>query len=213
MEEITKKIVIPVDGSNNALRSFDYLEKIYGPKHDLDVGLLYIVPSIPPLVGDEKMVDKDVYARLSHAEQRLMNKANKILNKAKQHLLAKGFDEKRIETTAEKRRAGIAQNICEWAENARVDALLLTRRGQTDLEMFFLGRVSDRVVGYCKDAPVWIVGSISESKKVLLCVDNSENALPAWRGRPAWHRAPGARRAPARCSRPCSRRARTHPST
>jgi len=179
MEEITKKIVIPVDGSKNALRSFDYLEKMYGPEHNIDVGLLYIVPSLPPLLGDEKKIDKDVYASLSSAEQRLLNKANKILNEGKQQLVAKGFDEKRIEMTAEKRRAGIAQNICEWAETARVDALLLTRRGQTDLEMFFLGRVSDRVVGYCKDAPVWIVGGVSESKKVLLCVDNSENAMRA----------------------------------
>ena len=179
MEEITKKIVIPVDGSQNALRSFDYLEKMYGPKHNLDVGLLYIVPSIPPLVGDQKMADKDVYARLSKAEQRLMKKAKKILNEAKQQLLAKGFDKKRIETTADKRRAGIAQNICEWAETERVDAMLLTRRGHTDLEMFFLGRVSDRVVGYCKDAPVWIVGGVSESKKVLVSVDNSENAMRA----------------------------------
>jgi nucleotide-binding universal stress UspA family protein len=179
MEKITKKIVIPVDGSKNALRSFDYLEKLYGPKHNLDVGLLYIVPSLPPLLGDEKVIDKDVHASLSSAEQRLVNKANKILNEAKQQLVAKGFDEKRIETTAEKRRTGIAQNICEWAESTRVDAVLLTRRGQTDLEMFFLGRVSDRVVGHCKDAPVWIVGGISESKKVLICVDNSENAVRA----------------------------------
>jgi len=31
MEELTKKIVVPIDGSKNALRSFDYIEKLYGP--------------------------------------------------------------------------------------------------------------------------------------------------------------------------------------
>ena len=40
MEELARKIVIPVDGSKNSLRSFDYLEKMYGTKHNLDVGLL-----------------------------------------------------------------------------------------------------------------------------------------------------------------------------
>ncbi|MEJ2724569.1 MAG: universal stress protein [Deltaproteobacteria bacterium] len=179
MEELTKKIVIPIDGSKNALRSFDYLKKMYGPKHKMDLSLLYVVPSLPPLLGGEKLTDKEVYASLTNAEQRLLNKANKVLNQAKQQLLAKGFEEKRIEMIAEKRRAGVGQNICEWAENERVDAVLLTRRGQTDLEMFFLGRVSDHVVGYCKDAPVWVMGGVSESKKVLVCVDNSENALRA----------------------------------
>jgi nucleotide-binding universal stress UspA family protein len=179
MEELTKKIVIPIDGSENALRSFDYLEKMYGPKHRIDLSLLYVVPSVPPLLGDEKMTDKDVYASLTKAQQKLLNRANKVLREAKQQLIAKAFDEKRIETTAETRRTGVALDICEWAGNKRVDALLLTRRGQTELEMFFLGRVSDRVVEYCKDSPVWVVGGVSDSRKVLVCVDNSENALRA----------------------------------
>jgi len=179
MQELTKKIVVPIDGSKNALRSFDYLEKLYGPKHELDVSLLYVVPSLPPLLADEKTTDKDVYASLTNAQKRLVNRANKVLKEAKQHLLAKGFDEKRIEAVAQKRRTGIAQDICEWAENKKVDAVLLTRRGQTELEMFFLGRVSDRIVEYCRDAPVWIAGGVSDSRKVLVCVDRSENALRA----------------------------------
>ena len=40
MDNLTKKIVIPVDGSKNSLRSLDYLALIYGPKHKLDVNLL-----------------------------------------------------------------------------------------------------------------------------------------------------------------------------
>jgi len=179
MEELTKKIVVPIDGSKNALRSFDYIEKLYGPKHDLNLSVLYVLPTLPPLLADEKITDKEIYASLTNTEQRLVNRANKVLNEAKQQLLAKGFHEKRIESVARKKRSGIAQDICEWAESKKIDAVLLTRRGQTDLEMFFLGRVSDRIVEYSREAPVWIVGGVSDSKKVLVCVDNSENAMRA----------------------------------
>ena len=58
METLTKKIVIPVDGSKNALKSLDYLELIYGQKHNMDVHLFYVLPPLPPILTDEEIKDK-----------------------------------------------------------------------------------------------------------------------------------------------------------
>ena len=35
MKNSTKKIVIPIDGSETALGSLEYLDTLYGPKHNL----------------------------------------------------------------------------------------------------------------------------------------------------------------------------------
>ena len=73
----------------------------------------------------------------------------------------------------------IARDIYNCANREKVDAVALTRRGRTDLETFFMGAISSRLVHYCADCPVWILGSAVRSRKVLVCMDSSKNALRA----------------------------------
>jgi nucleotide-binding universal stress UspA family protein len=179
MENLPKKIVVPLDGSKNALKALDFLEHIYGHEHNLDVSLLYILPSLPPILADGKAMDKETYARSINVEKRLSNKAKGVLREAKNVLVKKGFAEERIESIPIKKEMGIAEHICRWAEGRRVDAVLIARRGHSDLETFFMGRVSNSLLQSCREAPVWIVGGRPDSRKVLVCVDSSENALRA----------------------------------
>lgn len=64
MEDLTKSIVIPLDGSKNSLRSLEYINLIYGPGHNLEVTLIHILPSLPPILTDNKSMDKKTRARL-----------------------------------------------------------------------------------------------------------------------------------------------------
>ena len=178
MEDLTKKVIIPVDGSKNALKSLKYLDLVFKMDHNLDVDLVYITPSLTSAFGNEPM-DKETYTSLSIAEKKIVNKGERILQDAKNTLVKMGFDEERIKTVSRKKQIGISQDICVFAESTRVDAVLVTRRSHTDLETFFMGRVTDRLVEQCKNAPVWIVGGSVDSKKVLICVDRSGNALRA----------------------------------
>lgn len=178
MGNVKKKVIIPVDGSKNALKSLDYLDLIYSMNHNLDVDLVYITPSLTSAFGEERM-DQETYAALSTAEKKMVNKGERILQEAKNALVKMGFDEERIKTVSRRKQIGISQDICVLAESTRVDAVLVTRRTHTDLETFFMGRVTDRLVEQCRNAPVWIVGGTVDSKKVLVCVDRSENALRA----------------------------------
>ncbi len=47
MAELSKMIAIPVDGSENALKSMDYLNLMYGPEHNFEVNIFYVLPSLP----------------------------------------------------------------------------------------------------------------------------------------------------------------------
>ena len=179
MENLTKNILIPIDGSKNALKSLDYLDLMYGQRHDLGVTLLYIWPLLPPILTDEKTMDKDTWIKLTAVEKRNVLMAERILAEAKNALVKKGFDEQKIIERYERQKISTAQDICNWANREQVDAVLLTRRGRTDLETMFMGGISNKVVNYCGNYPVWIVGGRIDKKKVLLCVDSSENALRA----------------------------------
>ena len=46
----TKMIVIAVDGSENALKSLDYLSLVYGLMHNVEVALLHVLPTLPPIL-------------------------------------------------------------------------------------------------------------------------------------------------------------------
>lgn len=178
MGNLTKSIVVPVDGSKNSLRSLEYINLIYGPNHNLEVTLIYILPSLPPILTD-KSIDKKTRTRLKSVEKKNEDMAEKILAEAQNILLNKGFKEEKIKTRCQKRGITVAQDICNWALIKQVDTILLTKRGRTEIKSFFMGKVSTRLVEYRRNNPVWILEGGIDSKNVLVCVDNSENALRA----------------------------------
>jgi nucleotide-binding universal stress UspA family protein len=177
MDDLTKMLVLPVDGSENALRSLDYLHLIYGNKHNLEVTLKYVLPSLPPILADNRTIDRETATKLKTIENKSIRLAEKVLSQAKNSLIEKGFDGERVHTVYKKKKSGIAQDICQWVESKRADAVLVSSRGRTRLEAFLMGEVSSKLLEYCRVCPVWIVQGQVKSNRVLIAVDSSENAL------------------------------------
>ena len=48
-----KMIVVPIDGTENSLRSLNYVNLMFGPKHNLKVTLFHGLPSLPPVLIEE----------------------------------------------------------------------------------------------------------------------------------------------------------------
>lgn len=177
MAELSKMIVVAVDGSENALKSLDYLSLIYGPKHNTEVVLLHVLPTLPQiLVADD---DRQSKLRLLAVEKKSILMAEEILAEAKDILLRKGFKEDHIKTVHRKKRVGVAPDICTFAAGKKADSVLISAKGRSRLEAFFSGEVANKILEYCRVCPVWIVEGEVKSKKVLIAMDSSENALRA----------------------------------
>ncbi len=179
MTELSKMVVLPVDGSENALRSLDYLHLLYGSRHNLEVTLKYVLPSLPPILADDRSMKRETAMKLKTLENKNIRLADKILSKAKDLLVKKGFKEDLVQTVSRKKDRGIAQDICNLVESKRADAVLITTRGRSKIEAFFMGEVSSKLSEYCRVCPVWIVEGTVTSNRVLIAIDNSENALRA----------------------------------
>jgi len=177
--KVTKKIVVPVDGSDRSLRSLDYLKLMFGPDHALEVTLLYILPTLPPLLVEEKKKDKALAQKLKAVEEKNIALGERILSGAKKVMLQNGFRENRIKTVYRKKEMGVAKDICNWSESKRVDAIMVSTRGRTRMQDFFMGEVSRRLMEFCPANPTWMLEPVVRKKGVLVCVDNSENALRA----------------------------------
>ena len=179
MTELSKMVVLPVDGSENALRSLDYIHLLYGSGHNLEVALKYVLPSLPPILADDRSMKRETAMKLKILENKNMRLAEKILSKAKDLLVKKGFKKDLVQTVSRKKDQGIAQDICNWVESKRADSVLISTRGRSRLEAFFMGEVSSKLLEYCRVCPVWIVEGKVTSNRVLVAVDSSDNALRA----------------------------------
>ncbi len=179
MEDLKKSIVIPIDGSKNSLRSLDYLNFMFGPDHKMHVHLLYVMPSLPPLLTDNKTMDRKIRSALASVKRKNKEIAERVLAEARKILIDKGFNEKNIKPHYQQCESTIARDIYYWAKNKRADTILMSRRGRTDFKPFIMGEISTRLVEYCRDCPLWIVGGGVRSKKALIAVDSSDNALRA----------------------------------
>jgi nucleotide-binding universal stress UspA family protein len=178
-ENIQKMIVVPVDGSENALKSLDYINLIFGSEHNLGTTLFYVMPRLPSILVEEIKKSKETVKKLQDIESRNTEMAQRLLKAAKDRLIDMGFAKETVEAVFRKVEVGIARDIVHWSEKKKADAVFITTRGRSRLETFFMGEVAAKVLEYCRICPVWMLKGSVNKKNVLAAVDNSENALRA----------------------------------
>ena len=103
-KKISKMIITPIDGSENALISLNYLNFNFGAGHDLKVVLLYILPALPPILVDEGKKNRTTARKLKAIETKNVQMAGRILSEAKNKLLEKGFKAGRLKVCTVKRK-------------------------------------------------------------------------------------------------------------
>jgi nucleotide-binding universal stress UspA family protein len=178
-DDIQKKIVVPVDGSENALKSLDYINLLFGPQQNIKTTLFYVMPRLPSILVEEikKSNEKDI--SLHDIEDRNAAMAQSLLKAAKDRLLGMGFTQDTVEAVFRKIEVGIARDIVHWSEKKKADAVIITTRGRSRLETFFMGETAAKVLEYSRICPVWMLKGTIKHKHVLIAIDNSKNAMRA----------------------------------
>jgi nucleotide-binding universal stress UspA family protein len=177
--DITKSVIVPLDGSPMALKALNYLLLVFGSQHNLTVNLFHVVPGAPPILAEESKKDPNTARQLRDLESRNKKMAAKTLADGKQVLLDKGFNEGQVKTIEFYKQVGIARDICGWAEKKSMDAIVLNTQGRSRIEAFFMGETANKVLELSRICPVWMIKGDVRSKPVIIAIDNSENALRA----------------------------------
>ena len=99
--EISKLVVVPVDGSESSLKSLAYLHLMFGSTSNLKVYAFYVLPSLPPILVEEALKNRETANQLKEIEARNTKMAERALEEAKKFLVEKGFPEARIQTICE----------------------------------------------------------------------------------------------------------------
>jgi nucleotide-binding universal stress UspA family protein len=175
-----KNILIALDGSKHSLNAARYVARTCNPA-SLKVNLIHVMPTAPETFWD---LEKDAYfkeriqPKYTAWKKNSEETAQRFLNDARNVLVKAGVPENDVGVILQEREVGIARDIV--MQSARgYDAVVVGRRGLSELGDHFLGSVANKIVEVVKDTSVWVVGDNINSKRMLLALDASDNALKA----------------------------------
>jgi nucleotide-binding universal stress UspA family protein len=150
-KENHRRILIAVDGSENAMRAVDFVASTLG-------GFDYTVMLVTVLRTDgnqnqDLLLDSAFQSYVEEIEQEV----RKVLMQARDRLVAAGFDESKTTTKIVKGALSRAAAIVETADQGGFDTIVVGRRGLSRVEQFFAGRVSTKVLQLGRYYNVWVV--------------------------------------------------------
>lgn len=155
---MSRKILIAFDDSENAMRAVEYVAKLLSK--DCRVTLFSVVqdtasicdlhsPELTPYFKSQQ----DSFCVLEEKKKQILSAAQV---KAKAILAANGFADDQIRLKSEPKKKGIARDIVAEAQTG-YDLVVLGRRGLAGIREFFMGSVSQKVLGLAQELPILIV--------------------------------------------------------
>lgn len=174
-----KKIMITVDDSLYSKNAIRYVTRLSARLDNLHYVLFNAQPMVSQFLVDEAKKNADSRQKLKAVMERNAFASQEILENYKVMMVQEGVGEDRIETVTQPRKLDIAKDIIEYAQAARLDALVIGRRGISGLQELFMGSVSSNIAQNSKVVPVWIIGGDVAPSRFLVAIDGSEYSLRA----------------------------------
>lgn len=150
------KVLCPVDGSEGSLKAVDHLAFMLGENPECKITLLHVGASLGnycTLDFVETELAEGIEADIMHSDAQCMDdfyaRALKVLDQA-------GLSPDQVETKTIEGGMSVSGAILDEVKRGDYGTVVLGRRGES--RSFFLGHVSDKVMGKAKDVAVWIVG-------------------------------------------------------
>ncbi|MBR9981718.1 MAG: universal stress protein [Desulfatitalea sp.] len=155
---MAKKILIPIDDSENALRAVAFVSSSFA--RDNQVTLLNVMIDTATLCNMESpeliplfKVQQATFCALEDKKRELVKDA---MQQAKEALMAAGFSADNISIKIQDKQSGVARDILNEAEKG-YDLIVIGRRGMSGIKEFFMGSISQKVLNGAKDISVLIV--------------------------------------------------------
>lgn len=174
-----KRIMIAVDGSDQALEAVRYVSEVLPPGR-IKVVLFHVTTKIPESFWDLKdnsQVREQVLS-IGAWKARQDGLIRDFMEKARSVLSSSGFASDAVAERVQERNVGIARDIAAEARQG-YDAVVIGRKGMGGLEDLVFGSVANKVIERVANVPVWVIGEGPKTGKVLVAIDASEGSMRA----------------------------------
>jgi nucleotide-binding universal stress UspA family protein len=174
-----KKVLVAVDGSEQAFEAVRYVSRVFPPDR-VEIVLFHILIKIPESFWDLDSKPAYNYRLIDikkwEIEQEKTTHAS--MEHARRILLDRGIPEEAVTVNIQPRKTGIAMDIVEESRKG-YDAVVVGRTGLSELKDIVLGSIAVKLIEKLAHVPLWVVGGAPEPGKLLLCLDNSDGARRA----------------------------------
>ncbi len=148
-----KKILIAVDGSNDALKAVDYVGHLFAGMDALRITLLHVIPYLPTSFWDDGHVlnKEERESRKRVVDTWIRNQQQRvdpIFRSATETLEKRGIQAEQIETKGISDSADVAESILEEARDGKYQTLVLGRRGLSPARRIFMGSVTTKIINH-----------------------------------------------------------------
>ena len=154
----TKKILVCLDDSDNAMRAVEFIAETFAPVHEIT--LFSVLPDTAAICDMESpsltpycVSQKGVFCNLEDKKKQLIHLADE---KAREILVTAGFNEKNVKTKTQTTGKGVAGDILKEAAEG-YDTIVMGRRGLSGIKEFLLGSVSQKVIHGSKNISLVLV--------------------------------------------------------
>jgi nucleotide-binding universal stress UspA family protein len=137
-------ILIPVDGSESALKAVKHAIAMVHDGYAAYIHILYVIPLVFPM---DEMQPPD-YSLIEKAQKQ---QAQRILDS-----VGKLLDDAGIEYTRHMEEGPVSARIVDWAHSRKCDGIIMGTRGMSALGNWILGSTASQVV-HLADIPVTLV--------------------------------------------------------
>ena len=173
------KILLAMDGSDQAFEAARYVSQLFAP-NQIEVVLFHVTTKIPESFWD---IEEDPELRLKEPDPRASEyqqekEIQELLERARQLFLDRGVPEDAVIAKIQERKVGIARDIISESERD-CQGVVLGRWGMSLLKDFLWGSIADKLLGRLTHVPLCVVGGTPHVGKILVGLDGSEGAMRA----------------------------------
>ncbi len=176
---LRKKILIAVDGSDQALETVRYISAVTAPDRT-EIVLFHVGMGFPEVFFD--MDNNPLYTSKKKsvmswlAENQLV--VGEFLEKAFKIFADAGFPEEMIQIKTQQGKTGILQSIIQESYQG-YHAIAVGRTGMSWLKDLVMGSLAYKLFKKIRHMPTIVVGGQPMAKKLLLALDDSTEAMRA----------------------------------
>ena len=155
---MTKKILIALDDSQNAMRAVDFVCKQFIRDSEIELfSVLVDTKSLLTLKSSDMSDSAGQNASFLDLENRKKELIEEALKEGKRRLLDCGFAADSVVIKTRKEEKGVARDIITEAENGNADLIVLGKKGLSSIRDFFMGSVTQKVLHGVKEVSVLVV--------------------------------------------------------
>jgi len=177
MAEYRKRVLLALDGSDQAFEAIRYVCQLFPPNR-IEAVLFHVTSKIPESLLD---IEKDLgyrhrLASLAGWTMQQEKEIQEFMQKGRRLLLDRGVPGKAVNVKIQEKQEGIARDIASEAKRG-YDSVVVGRWGLSKLKDLVCGSIASKLIGHLVHVPLWVVGGRPQTGKILLATDASKEAL------------------------------------